>query len=64
MKDKNFGVIFLEKYVTKNEYYKTLKYKDNHKQSKIISNVKTLKENIKTTQIEDDTRRVFQFNKF
>jgi 2-polyprenyl-3-methyl-5-hydroxy-6-metoxy-1,4-benzoquinol methylase len=64
LKDKNSGVIFLEKYATKNEYYKTLKYKDSHKQAKIISNVKTLKGNIKTPQIDDDIRRVFQFNKF
>ena len=64
LKDKDSGVIFLEKMLTKEKYYKTLKYQNNPKHFEKISNVKTLNGSFKTSLIQDDARRAVQFNKF
>ena len=68
IKDLKTKIIFLEKYITSNEYYSLLKYRDDDrkisKKSKIkIANVKTFSGNIKTPIIEDDYRRAGQFEK-
>ena len=68
IKDSKSKIIFLEKYVTSNNYYSSLKYQDDIKKtlrrSKKNANVKIISGNIKTPIIEDDFRRVNQFNKF
>ena len=67
VKDLKSKIIFLEKYITTNDYYSSLKYKDGRKvlkkSKKIILNVKTTSGNIKTTVIEDGRRRATQFKK-
>ena len=68
IKDLKSKIIFLEKYITSNDYYASLKYKDNEKKfikkSKIkIEKVKTFSGNVKTPIIEDDMRRAIQFKK-
>ena len=68
IKDLKTKIIFLEKYITTNEYYSLLKYKDDDrkvldKSKRKIANVKTFSENIKTPIIEDDYRRASQFEK-
>lgn len=63
--DTKSKVIFLGKYETNFQYYKTIKYNDNDrilKKKSKIRLVKTFKENIKTPMIEDDKRRVIQHN--
>ncbi len=68
LKDLKTKIIFIEKYITTNEYYSKLKYKDedrkliNKSKSKEI-NVKTLFGNLKTPIIDDDYRRISQFDK-
>ena len=66
-KDLKSKIIFLEKYITTNDYYSSLKYKDGRKvlkkSKKTILNVKTTSGNIKTTVIEDGRRRATQFKK-
>ena len=66
-KDLKTKIIFLEKYITTNDYYSSSKYKDGRKvlkkSKKTILKVKTSSGNIKTTVIEDDYRRVVQFKK-
>ena len=66
-KDLKTKIIFLEKYITTNDYYSSLKYKDGRKvlkkSKKTILNVKTSSGNIKTTVIEDDYRRAAQFKR-
>ena len=68
IKDLKTKIIFLEKYITTNDYYSSLKYKDDDrkvsdKSKRKIANVKTFSGNIKTPIIEDDYRRVNQFIK-
>ena len=68
IKDLKTKIIFLEKYITTNEYYSLLKYKDDDrkvldKSKRKIENVKTFSGNIKTPIIEDDYRRASQFEK-
>jgi len=68
IKDVKTKIIFLEKYITTNEYYSSLKYKDDDKKvsdksKRKIANVKTFSGNIKTPIIEDDYRRAGQFDK-
>ena len=68
IKDLKTKIIFLEKYITTNEYYSLLKYKDDDrkvldKSKRKIRNVKTFSGNIKTLMIEDDYRRASQFEK-
>tara|TARA_B100000424_G_C22768162_1_gene413776 strand:+ start:320 stop:748 length:429 start_codon:yes stop_codon:yes gene_type:complete len=68
IKDLKTKIIFLEKYITSNEYYSLVKYRDDDrkfskKSKKKIVNVKTFSGNIKTPIIEDDYRRVGQFEK-
>lgn len=68
IKDVKTKIIFLEKYITTNEYYSSLKYKDDDikvsdKSKRKIANVKTFSGNIKTPIIEDDYRRAGQFDK-
>lgn len=65
IKDLKTKIIFLEKYITKKEYYVSLRYKDDDrkflkKQIK-ITNIKTFSGNIKVPIIEDDLRRANQF---
>lgn len=65
-KDVKSKIIFVEKYATTNNYYSSVKYADdarkkNNKLSIKIRNVKTLSGNISTPIIEDDYRRVKQF---
>ena len=64
-KDQKSKVIFLEKYITDTKYYEAVKYKDNSRKNKkrTIVNIKTLKGNIKTSKLDDDKRRVLQFQK-
>ena len=68
IKDLKTKIIFLEKYITTNDYYSSLKYKDDDrkvsdKSKRKIANVKTFSGNIKTPIIEDDYRRASQFEK-
>ena len=68
IKDFKTKVIFLEKYITNNEYYSSLKYKDGDRKfsnnSKIkTANVKTLNGNFEIPILEDDYRRAEQFKK-
>ena len=68
IKDLKTKVIFLEKYMTTDKYYSSLKYKDDdikvsNKLKRKIANIKTFSGNIKTVIIEDDYRRANQFNK-
>jgi|TARA_Y100000031_G_scaffold125383_1_gene141791 2-polyprenyl-3-methyl-5-hydroxy-6-metoxy-1,4-benzoquinol methylase len=68
IKDLKTKIIFLEKYITTNDYYSSLKYKDDDrkvsdKSTRKIANIKTFSGNIKTPIIEDDYRRVNQFEK-
>ena len=68
IKDLKTKIIFLEKYITTNEYYSSLKYNDDDrkfldKSIKKIANVKTSSGNIKIPFIEDDYRRAVQFEK-
>ena len=67
IKDLATNIIFLEKYITSNEYYSSTKYKDGRKFSKktgkIFNKVKTLKGKVKSTVILDDNRRAHQFKK-
>ena len=69
IKDKKTNIIFLEKYLTSNEYYCSLNYRDDEhkilrKSKKKIVNVKTISGNIVTPLIEDDYRRANQFKKY
>tara|TARA_X000000950_G_C13786814_1_gene607619 strand:+ start:26 stop:934 length:909 start_codon:yes stop_codon:yes gene_type:complete len=68
IKDLKTKIIFLEKYITTNKYYSSLKYNDNDK--KILDKskrkfkiVKTFSGSIKTPIIEDGYRRAVQFEK-
>lgn len=68
IKDLKTKIIFLEKYITSNEYYSLLKYSDNDrkfldKKIKKIANVKTSFGDKKIPFIEDDYRRAVQFEK-
>ena len=68
IKDLKTKIIFLEKYITANEYYSILKYNDDDrkfldKSIKKIVNIKTSSGNIKIPFIEDDYRRAVQFEK-
>ena len=67
VKDLKSKIIFLEKYITTNDYYSSLKYRDGRKvlkkSKKTILNVKTTSGNIKTTVIEDGRRRATRFKK-
>ena len=68
IKDLKTKIIFLEKYITTNEYYSLLKYSDDdrkflNRSIKKIVNVKTSSGNIKIPLIEDDYRRAVQFEK-
>jgi 2-polyprenyl-3-methyl-5-hydroxy-6-metoxy-1,4-benzoquinol methylase len=68
-KDLKTKIIFLDKYITSNAYYSSLKYGDQDKKSKEqsktkITNVQTFSRNIKTPIIEDDYRRALQFKKY
>ena len=58
-KDLKTKIIFLDKYITSNEYYSSLKYGDQDKKSKKqsktqITSVQTFSRNIKTPIIEKD----------
>jgi len=61
IKDLKTKIIFLEKYITTNEYYSSLKYK--HDDRKVLEKSKIKITNIKTPIIEDDYRRAGQFEK-
>jgi len=66
IQDFKTKVIFLEKYVTTNKYYSTLKYNDHDRKilkKKKSSNVRVLNGYIKIPIIEDDHRRSTQFSK-
>ena len=68
IKDLKTKIIFLEKYITSNEYYSLLKYNDDgrkflDKSIKKRVNIKTSSGNIKIPFIEDDYRRAVQFEK-
>tara|TARA_B100001059_G_scaffold198062_1_gene203766 strand:+ start:125 stop:1033 length:909 start_codon:yes stop_codon:yes gene_type:complete len=68
IKDLKTKIIFLEKYITTNEYYSLVNYNDDDrkfldKSIKKIANVKTSSGNIKIPLIEDDYRRAVQFEK-
>ena len=64
-KDQKSKVIFLEKYITDTKYYEAVNYKDYSRKNKkrTIVNIKTLKGSIKTSKLDDDKRRVLQFQK-
>tara|TARA_S200000501_G_scaffold9499_1_gene8517 strand:+ start:464 stop:1375 length:912 start_codon:yes stop_codon:yes gene_type:complete len=68
IKDLKTKIIFLDSYITNNDYYSSLKYNDNDR--KYIKNlkkkktfVKTYSGIIKTPIIEDDYRRANQFQR-
>jgi len=68
IKDLKSKIIFLEKYITTNDYYSSIKYKNNDKKSlyelkKKIATIKISSKNIKTAIIDDDFRRASQFKK-
>tara|TARA_Y100001970_G_scaffold284629_1_gene402376 strand:- start:1599 stop:2504 length:906 start_codon:yes stop_codon:yes gene_type:complete len=67
LKDKKSKIIFLEKFITGNKYYSSVKYdiktSKKLKKTTIIENVKTTHGNIKTPMIQDDERRISQFKK-
>jgi len=68
VQDFKTKIIFLEKYITSNKYYTSLKYGDVDKKTsdKVIrkfANIKTHCGNIKTPIISDDYRRASQFKK-
>jgi len=68
IKDLKTKIIFLDKYITNNRYYSSVKYNDNHlkflkKSKKKIANIKTSLGNIETPMLEDDYRRADQFKK-
>jgi len=68
IKDLKTKIIFLEKYITSNEYYSLLKYKDDKKKvldikKRKIGSLKTLSGYIKIPIVEDDYRRASQFKK-
>ncbi len=67
LKDIKSKIIFLEKYITPNKYYSSLRYNDfdrkNKNKQKKINYIKTISGKIKTPIIEDDYRRVNQFKK-
>ena len=68
IKDLKTKIIFLEKYITLNSYYSSLKYNDNakkiiNKAKEHISLTKTSSGNFRTTMIKDDSRRAGQFKK-
>ena len=63
-KDNKQKIIFLEKFITKTNYYKALKYEDDDRNSKKklkFGFTKTLSGKIKLPLIEDDLRRINQF---
>jgi len=64
--DTKSKVIFLGQYKTNNQHYKAIKYNDKErileKKSIKINLIKTLKGNIKAPLLEDDNRRVVQYN--
>ena len=64
-KDKKSKVIFLEKYTTDTKYYEAVKYNNNSRKNnkRTIANIKTLQGSIKTPTLDDDKRRVLQFQK-
>ena len=68
IKDLKTKIIFLEKYITLNSYYSSLKYSDKakkitNKAKEHISITKTSSGNFRTTMIKDDSRRADQFKK-
>ena len=68
LKDLKSKIIFLEKYITTNDYYSSIKYKNHDKKSlyelkKKIATIKISSKNIKTAIIDDDFRRASQFKK-
>ena len=63
IKDLKTKIIFLEKYITSNNYYSSVKYNKGKNKIK-IKNVKTFSKNIKTQILEDDYRRSAQFKKY
>ena len=68
IQDFKTKIIFLEKYITSNKYYASLKYGDVDKKTsdkviRKIANIKTHCGNIKTPIISDDYRRASQFKK-
>ena len=69
IQDSKTDIIFLEKYITSNDYYRSLNYKDDEQKilrklkNKLI-NVKTISGNIKVPLIDDDSRRADQFEKY
>ncbi len=67
-KDTKSKIIFLEKFITGDKYYSSVKYniktfKKSKKLRTIIENVKTIHGNVKTPMILDDDRRISQFKK-
>jgi len=68
LKDVKTKIIFLEKYLTNNSYYSSLKYKEDNrntfeKSKKRVANIKTISGNLKIPMIKDDYRRIDQFSK-
>lgn len=66
--DKKTKIIFLEKYITTNKYYSSLKHKDDKRQiiekSKgLFANVKTRRGSIRIASLDDDNRRRVQFKR-
>ena len=69
IKDTKNNIIFLEKYLSTNHYYSSLKYKNDDRKIKDqakekITNTLILKKSIKLPRIEDHDRRVTQFRKY
>ena len=65
IKDLKTEIIFLEKYITNNRYYSSLKYENNRKKKgKKTVNVKRSCGNIKLISLEDDHRRLVQFQRY
>ena len=69
IKDLKTKIIFLEKYITTNEYYSKLKNNDDdrkilEKSIKKTAKINTFSGNINAQIIEDDYRRGVQFEKF
>jgi 2-polyprenyl-3-methyl-5-hydroxy-6-metoxy-1,4-benzoquinol methylase len=61
IKDKKSEIIFLEKFVTNSNFYKSTKYKNDDREFTNIK-IKNRKHNL-PTNVKDDLRRANQFNK-
>lgn len=63
-RDIKSKIIFLEKYLTKGDFYSKVKYLDEIKKNKSLSIIKSKKNKYVSEMIDDDKRRADQFKKY